>query len=260
VATETTDVAALPGPATGLGRSYPDDVVEGFGLSGESVPVRVVARAVALPGVGSEGSMADLQSSLPEFRPPPGALVGTRLWAAANTPPEVLAAVRRAGVPLSEPERLTTAVAELRGDAFMLGWRVFLLIGAGSLLLAVFGVVASSALQARWRGYEVASLRTVGVSRRTLVRAAVLEHAAVLGFAVALGVVASYVSSLLVVPALDLGRAGTYDPPPHPVTEVLPLLAIGGVALAVTLLVVVALSRRVVRRGTPASLRLADPA
>jgi predicted lysophospholipase L1 biosynthesis ABC-type transport system permease subunit len=142
----------------------------------------------------------------------------------------------------------------------MLGWRVFLLIGAGSLLLAVFGVVASSALQARWRGYEVASLRTVGVSRRTLVRAAVLEHAVVLGFAVALGVVASYVSSLLVVPALDLGRAGTYDPPPHPVTEVLPLLAIGGVALAVTLLVVVALSRRVVRRGTPASLRLADPA
>jgi hypothetical protein len=92
------------------------------------------------------------------------------------------------------------------------------------------------------------------------VRAAVLEHGVVLGFAVALGVAASYASSVLVVPALDLGRADTYDPPPLPVAEVVPLLVIGGVALAVMLLVVVVLSRRVVRRGTPASLRRADPA
>lgn len=260
VATEGVETAALPGPLTGLGRDYPDEIVEGYGLSGESVPVEVIARAKALPGVGSEGSMADLQSSLAEFSPPPGVFISTRLWVGENTPPEVLAAVRAAGVPLSEPEELSTAVAWLRGDAFMLGWRVFLLIGAGSLLLAVFGVVAASAAQVRWRAYEVASLRTVGVARSVLVRAAVLEHAVVLGFAVALGVAASFVSSVLVVPALDLGRAETYDPPPLPVAQVMPLLVIGGVALALTMLVVVALSRRVVRRGTPASLRWADPA
>jgi len=37
------------------------------------------------------------------------------------------------------------------------------------------GVLASAVLQSRWRSYEVASLRVVGVRQRALVRGSVLE-------------------------------------------------------------------------------------
>ena len=70
VATTRPEAAALPAPVTALGTEYPDAVVEGHGLSGESVPVRVVARAEALPGLGGGGTLGDLESSLAEFTPP----------------------------------------------------------------------------------------------------------------------------------------------------------------------------------------------
>lgn len=259
VVTDGVRPAAMAGPSTGLGAGYPGDVVQGVALSGEPAPMRVVARAAALPGVGAEGSLADLESALAEFTPPRGAIGGTRLWAAGDTPRALLDAVRAAGVPLSEPQSLSTAVGDLREDAFMLGWRVFLLIGLGSVVLAVFGLLAASSLQSRWRDYEAASLRTVGVPATVLRRAATREHLVVLGLAAVLGAAVSFASGLLVVPALNLGEGAEHDPPPVVHLDWLPTLAISGAVLLLVTLVVTAAGRRALRRAVPQDLRWADP-
>jgi hypothetical protein len=75
-----------------------------------------------------------------------------------------------------------------------------------------------------------------------------------------LGLASSFVSTQLVVPVLDLGHAAESDPRPLPATDLVPLGVIGGGVLLVTVLVAVLVSRRVVRRSIPASLRGTDPA
>jgi putative ABC transport system permease protein len=258
VVTDTTVTPTAAAPGAGTAIRYPASVVAGVGVSGEAEPVDVVARARALPLVGDEGMLADLGSSLVEFDPPTGAVVDTELLAADGTPPALLRQVRAAGVALVPLGSEAARVHELRHDAFSLGLRIFLLVGLATLLLAVFGVFASAVLQSRWRSYEVASLRVVGVSRRSLVRASVLEHAAVLGTAVGLGVVAALLSVELVLPAMNLGTAAPHDPAPvhglHPA-----ILAGTGVLLfGVALLIAWLVSVKVTRAGRPETLRWAE--
>ncbi len=117
----------------------------------------------------------------------------------------MLAKIRAGGVPLTPLGTVASTLHELRGDAFSLGLRLFLVVGLATLLLAVFGVFASAVLQSRWRSYEVASLRVVGVPQRSLVRGSLLEYVVTLGVAVLLGVV----STLAAVIALVVSRRTT---------------------------------------------------
>ena len=162
--------------------------------------------------------------------------------------------VRKAGVDLSSVRTEADVLHELRSDAFTLGWKVFLLVGLLTLALAFLGVLALAVVQLRWRSYEVAALRVVGVRRRDLRRAILTEYVALLGMAVVGGALAALASLLLVLPSLDIGTVGTFDPA---VDYDLRWLVIGGV-LGVVLLVVLAIafwiSRRTVQLGTPSTL------
>jgi putative ABC transport system permease protein len=139
-----------------------------------------------------------------------------------------------------------------------MGMRLFLIVGLATLLLAVFGVFASAVLQSRWRAYEVAALRVVGVRRRSLVRASVLEYVVMLGVAAALGVLSTLVSVWLVLPSISLGPADEFDP--TPVYDV-PWAVVGAVGLgvfAVATVIALLVSRRIARLGRPATLRWAE--
>jgi len=131
-------------------------------------------------------------------------------------------------------------------------------VGVATLLLAIFGVLASAVLQSRWRSYEVASLRVVGVSRRALSRASTLEYVVLLGVAVVLGVAAAYLSLKLVLPAISLGTAGDQDPLPVYATHWPLVLGVGGGLFLLSVLIAVAVSRRVTRLGRPSTLRWAE--
>ena len=89
---------------------------------------------------------------------------------------------------------------------------MFLLVGVLTLVLAFLGVLALAVVQLRWRSYEVAALRVVGVRRRDLRRAIVTEYVALLGMAVVGGALAAIASLLLVLPSLDIGAIGEFDP------------------------------------------------
>jgi putative ABC transport system permease protein len=122
----------------------------------------------------------------------------------------------------------------------------------------VFGVLASAVLQSRWRAYEVAALRVVGVSRRTLVRASVLEYGVMLGLAVLLGVASALVSMRLVLPSVQLGTEVEFAPEPVYAGHLGSLALVGLGLFGVVLLIAVVVSRRTTRRGRPSTLRWAE--
>jgi len=245
-------------PGSGIALDYPVSTVVGESLNGQQVPMRVVERVGALPLIGTEGSLSDLETALVEFEPPAGALVTTQLLVADGTPGAVVDRVRAAGIGLSDPRSLDGTLRELRGDAFSLGLRLFLVVGVATLLIAILGVLASAVLQSRWRSYEVAALRVVGVSQRTLVRGSVLEYVVLLGVAVLLGVLSAYLSLKLVLPSISLGTAAATDPAPVYATP-WPVIA-GAAALLFVLatLIAVLVSRRTTRLGRPSTLRWAE--
>ncbi len=166
--------------------------------------------------------------------------------------------VEAAGAPLTPLGDLDETLTGLRNDAFSLGLRLFLMVGLATLLLAVFGVFASAVLQARWRAYEVASLRVVGVSQRTLLRASVLEYVVMLGLAVLLGVAAAYVALLLVLPSLSLGTAAEHEPAPLYAAHGMVLAGVGLALFVVATLIALLVSRRITRLGRPSTLRWAE--
>jgi len=211
-----------------------------------------------LPLVGTEGSLSDLETALVEFEPPAGALVTTQLLVADGTPSAVVDRVRAAGIGLGDPRSIDGTLRELRGDAFSLGLLLFLVVGVATLLIAILGVFASAVLQSRWRSYEVAALRVVGVSQRTLVRASVLEYVVLLGVAVLLGVLSAYLSLKLVLPSISLGTSGVHDPQPVYATPWLLIIAVGGGLFLLATLIAVLVSRRITRLGRPSTLRWAE--
>jgi hypothetical protein len=257
VATGETPMALAARAGSGNAIGYDEDVLAGVALNGQAVPMDVT-RVQALPRVGRVGVMADLETSLVEFEPPPGAVLLPELWAAEDTPQSVLDAVADAGIALVPVARLDDRLTELRGDAFSLGLRLFLLVGIATLLLAVFGVFASAVMQSRWRSYEVASLRVVGVSQRSLVRASVLEYVAMLGLAVVLGLAAAWLSVRLVLPTISLGPADEFAPAPDYATQWLVLAGVGVALFVLATTIALVVSRRTTRLGRPATLRWAE--
>ena len=182
VATETTNLDEI-------GRS--PGTVNGASILGARTPMQVTGEAEALPLVGSNGGLSDLTAALREYGDQASSVSLSQLLVAEGTPDSVLAAVRNAGVTLTDRRTQADELDLLRSDAFSLGWRVFLLVGVLTLLLAFLGVLALAVVQLRWRSYEVAALRVVGVRRRDLRRAIVAEYVALLGLAVVGGALAA---------------------------------------------------------------------
>jgi predicted lysophospholipase L1 biosynthesis ABC-type transport system permease subunit len=119
-------------------------------------------------------------------------------------------------------------------------------------------VFASAVLQSRWRSYEVAALRVVGVGQRTLVRASVLEYVVLLGVAVLLGVLSAYLSLKLVLPSISLGTAAATDPAPVYATPWLVVTGVAALLFVLATLIAVLVSRRITRLGRPSTLRWAE--
>ena len=146
------------------------------------------------------------------------------IWARADTPQRILSALSDHG--LSNPTSEAETKHLLDQDAFALALRLYVVVTALVILLAIAGLGANLAVQLPARRRDAASLRVVGVKRRSVMVGVVAEFVVVHGAAPVAGVAArgvahydvvrtvtlGFVDSSLVprvVPSFDLGSAVT---------------------------------------------------
>ncbi|MYA19132.1 MAG: FtsX-like permease family protein [Chloroflexi bacterium] len=158
-----------------------------------------------------------------------------------------------------EPLVLADRLGEIAADPTLQasGGGILLLAFAGAMGAALLGFVVSLAITLRARTVEVAVLRSLGASRRELLRAFVFEWGVVLLFGALIGVLLGRWISQLMLQFLEVTEAGTPVVPEFSVQTEWSLLSIG-VAL---LILAAALTlwdtwRAVLRRAGAAALRL----
>ncbi|MDX6296811.1 MAG: putative transport system permease protein, partial [Nocardioidaceae bacterium] len=133
------------------------------------------------------------------------------LLARADTPAPVVAALAAHGI--TQAQTLTAERRLLDQDAFALALNLYLVVTVIVILLAVAGLAANLAVQMPARRRDAASLRVVGLRRRSIVAAVVTEFLVVLGAAALAGIAAGSAAQYVVVRTVTLGYADTQHTP-----------------------------------------------
>ena len=159
------------------------------GLDGATIPGRTVGEVPALPGVGAGAVLADLHTA-ELFLSGPFTYDVPEVWLSRTAPAAVVRRLAARGVAVVGT---TTAAAARRGlarDGISLAYLLYLVSGVATGLLLVGATAFATASVARRRRSELAALRAVGISGRTLRHAVALEQVLVLGAGVAAGAAA----------------------------------------------------------------------
>ncbi len=131
--------------------------------------------------------------------------------ARADTPGPVVDELRAAGLVV---DRTYAEVREgLDGEAYALALRLYAVVAVLVLVMAVAALGVSTAVQLPARRSDAASLRVVGVSRREVVRAVLLELGVVLGSTAVAGLAAGALAQYVVLRTVTLGYAETLSTP-----------------------------------------------
>jgi len=125
------------------------------------------------------------------------------VWARADTPQRILDGLAARGLTNPTSEARTKHVLDL--DAFALALRLYLVVTVLVILLALAGLAANLAVQLPARRRDAASLRVVGVKRRSVMVGVVAEFVVVLGAAALAGVAAGAIAQYVVVRTVTLG-------------------------------------------------------
>jgi putative ABC transport system permease protein len=129
------------------------------------------------------------------------------VWARSDTPQGILDQLAARG--LANPSTEAAAKHVLDQDAFALALRLYVVVTVLVILLAVAGLAANLAVQLPARRRDAASLRVVGVKRRSVMIGVVAEFVVVLGAAALAGVAAGGVAQYVVVRTVTLGFVDT---------------------------------------------------
>ncbi len=158
------------------------------------------------------------------------------IWARADTPKRILGQLAARGLANPTTEAQTRRV--LDQDAFALALRLYVVVTVLVILLALAGLAANLAVQLPARRRDAASLRVVGVKRRSVMIGVVAEFVVVLGAAALAGVAAGGVAQYVVVRTVTLGFVDSSLVP-----RVVPSFDVGSaVALSALVLVVLVVS------------------
>jgi putative ABC transport system permease protein len=220
------DVLALPAAGGSLGEA-----------SG-ALPARAVSVAEAIPILGRSGVLVDLQAYTRESF---GVGIGatTYILARDDVPADVVDGLAAAGIDVDQPLSLAAEQEQLGNDAYALSLRLYVVVAAALLFLALAGVVAHLVVGMSGRRRDAAALRVVGVSKWTVLRAGLVELSVTLGVAAVAGVVSGVVAQRVVLGQIRLGSADSRSPD-LPATTDLPTLGAYGAATAVVLFAVAA--------------------
>lgn len=246
---------ALAGDAPDDNRDATDFQVLAY--ADEPQPFTVVERSKLLPRAGDHGLIVDLDYALKQADATSGVPDSTRffaeVWANADAPADLDKRLAAAGVTVTQTQTIAKLEDQLGRRAPALAWRLYLLAGIVSALLALGLVLLVARLGARERRHELAALRVTGVSARTLRRGVRREHLALLGLPVVVGFAVGLGSAFLMLPDMPLVTVGVVATPDW--TPTAGALAVAAAAGLFSLLLAVVVAVRLVRRAAPELLR-----
>jgi hypothetical protein len=199
--------------------------------------VRSAGTAESMPFRGPSGVLIDV-TAFYRATTPGNSTDLVYVWARADTPQRIRDALAAHG--LADPTTESGARHVLDQDAFALALRLYVVVTALVILLALAGLAATLAVQLPARRHDAASLRVVGVRSRSIMVGVVAEFLVVIGAAAMAGIAAGGVAQYVVVRTVTLGFADTSLTP-----RVLPSFDAGSavrLGLAVLALLVVAAS------------------
>ena len=183
-----------------------DKLDEGFGL----IPVDPVGQIEGMPFTGPSGLLVDYSSFITD-RPVYDNLMTVRVLERQGAPDSVRAALSAAG--LSVDTTLAQQRHVLDQSAYALALRLYGVVAALVVLMALAGLFVSAAVQLPSRRRDAASLRVVGVPRRSLMVAVVRELGVVLGSAALAGILAGSLAQWVVLRTITLGYADDLTTP-----------------------------------------------
>ncbi|TIC82837.1 FtsX-like permease family protein [Nocardioides sp. GY 10127] len=192
---------------------------------------RTVLTAASLPLSGPVGRLVDIETlTLDRVLYDQGNEVV--VLARADTPDDVRAGLLQAGV--TEDTTYAQVKAGLDATPYALALRLYAIVAALVLLMALAALAVSTAVQLPARRRDAAGLRVVGVPRATVARAVLVELGVVLGGTAVAGLLAGTAAQVVVLRTLTLGYVDAISTPALTSgVGVLRLLVLAGAATVV---------------------------
>lgn len=211
--------------------------VEGGTVGGE-VPVRPVLTARSVPFAGPTGILVDYTMFFAD-RQVYEQLFDSHVLADSATPAHVRDALLARGFTVETTRASVQRV--LDNGAYALALRLYAVAAGLVLVMALAGLLVSTSVQLPERRRDAASLRVVGVPRRTVLGAVATELLVVLGGAAAAGVAAGALAEYVVLRTVTLGTVEDIHTPALVASVEWPwlLLVAGGTVVVLVLFAVV---------------------
>jgi putative ABC transport system permease protein len=196
---------AYAGADAGRDTSEPGSVptVTSEGLSGTDTRYVAVRTGPFVPRVGRAALLVDLELALRQTASSPAG--DRQVWLSRDDPGAERRLTRTlAASNIRVLSRETAAAAERRyaGDGAVLALRLLLVCGAAAVVVSVGALLVAAYVGRRQRAYEVAALRVVGLSRRTVRAMLVRENLGTVVVSLATGGVAALIATWVVLPSL----------------------------------------------------------
>lgn len=173
-------------------------------------PIGGIGAVEGMPFTGPSGLLIDYSSFITD-RKVSDSLITTHVLARDGTPSSITRQLSEAGLTVG-----TTLAQERRvldQSAYALALRLYAVVAALVVLMALAGLFVSAAVQLPARRRDAAALRVVGVPRGSVMVAVVRELGVVLGSAALAGILAGSLAQWVVLRTITLGYADASTTP-----------------------------------------------
>jgi hypothetical protein len=251
--------AILPGAVTSEVQSLNGGIaarsVPSQGLDGNTLNISPAVTASALPRVGGNAVMVDLDLLTRSQVSVTSPYTVDEVWLGPHAPSDALARLRVAGLHIDSVQTAAAAFGRLEragpalADDFLLVATIVALFAAAASTLATLGA------NTRQRATELTALEVAGVSRRALTTSLTLESA-VLAVTALFGAAAGVVAALMAIPSVPELATGSVIPLQYGLPAGL-VVAVSGAVVGVILLAAAVGTVVLTRRMSPVLLRMA---
>jgi putative ABC transport system permease protein len=252
--------AALPGAVTSTvqllnGGATPHAPVPSQGLDGTTLNVNPVVTASALPRVGANAVMVDLDLLSRFQENPTTPYTSDEVWLGPAAPRDSLARLQAEGLRVDSVQTASAAIRQVDrsgpalADDFLLVATIVALVAAAASILGALGATT------RQRATELTALEIGGIRRRVLARSLAIESLVLVATAL-FGIGAGVLAAVMAIPSLpELG-----SPALIPLQYALPgglLVVVSAAAVVAVLLATAAVALILIHRMSPLLLRTA---